>query len=541
MQLREIKSLKKLSHPNIIKLKEVIRENDTLYMVFEFMTNNLYELMKERNKPFPEIQVRNITFQMLQGLQFMHKNGFFHRDMKPENVLCNGTDDIKIADFGLAREIRSRPPFTDYVSTRWYRAPEVLLRSTRYNSPVDIWAIGTIMAEIYTVRPLFPGSSEIDEIFKVTAVLGTPTALNWPEGLKLAHSMNYKFPQMVATPIRQLIPQAGKDGLDLMVRSMAWNPAHRPTCLESLKHPYFAGCTAKANPAAAPKAAAKAPPAAAGSSYDNNGAGAKQPRGSYGNAGRINDLQNEAASRSRKSISPSSVSPSLGGLPQNGGRAGSGRNRGSVPRASPKMKRNPLADKMASDREKANSNSPYSPLWKTDAGKMPSGKGFNPGGKKSNTPDGLSFLKKGGQARSSPLIGRKSQNGGSTLPNIEPTGGRRAANQSRYVAGGAGGLSSNLPYVSKSNVSSWNGSASGSVNRNGPSPLEKSSNPLDSLAALRKRYADPSSTSSAGSTNGPSSFSSGRRGNNGSFKSNRQIGANTVNRRTDWAAKYGSK
>ena len=82
----------------------------------------------------------------------MHKNGFFHRDMKPENVLCNGPDDIKIADFGLAREIRSRPPFTDYVSTRWYRAPEVLLRSTRYNSPVDLWAIGTIMAEIYTIR-----------------------------------------------------------------------------------------------------------------------------------------------------------------------------------------------------------------------------------------------------------------------------------------------------------------------------------------------------------------------------------------------------
>jgi len=82
----------------------------------------------------------------------MHKNGFFHRDMKPENVLCNGVDDIKIADFGLAREIRSRPPFTDYVSTRWYRAPEVLLRSTRYNSPVDLWAIGTIMAEIYTIR-----------------------------------------------------------------------------------------------------------------------------------------------------------------------------------------------------------------------------------------------------------------------------------------------------------------------------------------------------------------------------------------------------
>lgn len=97
----------------------------------------------------------------------MSQTGFFHRDLKPENLLCNGPDLVKVADFGLAREIRSRPPYTDYVATRWYRAPEILLRSTSYNSPVDLWAIGTIMAELYTLRPLFPGSSEVDEIFKV--------------------------------------------------------------------------------------------------------------------------------------------------------------------------------------------------------------------------------------------------------------------------------------------------------------------------------------------------------------------------------------
>merc|ERR1712100_725448 len=111
--------------------------------------------------------VRNITFQILQGLNYMHKTGFFHRDMKPENVLCNGSEVIKIADFGLAREIRSKPPYTDYVSTRWYRAPEVLRRSLRYNSPVDLWAIGAMMSEMYTLRPLFPGASEPDMLFKV--------------------------------------------------------------------------------------------------------------------------------------------------------------------------------------------------------------------------------------------------------------------------------------------------------------------------------------------------------------------------------------
>jgi serine/threonine protein kinase len=87
--------------------------------------------------------------------------GYFHRDIKPENLLCNGAENVKIADFGLAREIRSRPPYTDYVSTRWYRAPEVLLRSTNYSSPIDIWACGAIIAELYSLKPLFPGSSEV--------------------------------------------------------------------------------------------------------------------------------------------------------------------------------------------------------------------------------------------------------------------------------------------------------------------------------------------------------------------------------------------
>lgn len=177
MNLREVKSLKKLSHNNVVKLKEVIRENDTLYFVFEYMKENLYQLMKERyehgDKIFPEHMIRNMmyqvsdltlvfltlimtltimTLQVLQGLAFMHKHGYFHRDMKPENLLCMGPDLVKIADFGLAREIRSRPPYTDYVSTRWYRAPEVLLRSSVYSAPIDIWAVGCIMAELYTFR-----------------------------------------------------------------------------------------------------------------------------------------------------------------------------------------------------------------------------------------------------------------------------------------------------------------------------------------------------------------------------------------------------
>ncbi|XP_076383529.1 serine/threonine-protein kinase dyf-5 isoform X3 [Megalopta genalis] len=239
MNLREVKSLKKLSHANVVKLKEVIRENDVLYFVFEYMKENLYQLMKDRDKLFPEPVIRNIVYQVLQGLAFMHKHGFFHRDMKPENLLCMGPELVKIADFGLAREIRSRPPYTDYVSTRWYRAPEVLLHSTTYNSPIDIWAVGCIMAELYTFRPLFPGKSEIDEIFKICSVIGTPEKDDWPEGYQLAAAMNFKFPNFTRTSLNILIPNASQEAVVLMEDMLQWNPIKRPTAQQSLRYPYF--------------------------------------------------------------------------------------------------------------------------------------------------------------------------------------------------------------------------------------------------------------------------------------------------------------
>ncbi|XP_020369348.2 serine/threonine-protein kinase ICK isoform X2 [Rhincodon typus] len=239
MNLREVKSLKKLNHANVIKLKEVVRENDHLYFVFEYMKENLYQLMKDRNRLFPESSIRNIMYQILQGLAFIHKHGFFHRDMKPENLLCMGPELIKIADFGLAREIRSRPPYTDYVSTRWYRAPEVLLRSTNYSSPIDMWAVGCIMAELYTLRPLFPGSSEIDEIFKICQVLGTPKKNNWSEGYQLAAAMNFRWPQCVPNNLKTLIPNASSEAIQLMRDMLQWDPKKRPTPSQALRYPYF--------------------------------------------------------------------------------------------------------------------------------------------------------------------------------------------------------------------------------------------------------------------------------------------------------------
>ncbi|XVF52245.1 hypothetical protein PTKIN_Ptkin05aG0003500 [Pterospermum kingtungense] len=241
VNLREVKSLRRMNHPNIVKLKEVIRENDILYFVFEYMECNLYQLMKDREKLFSEVEIRNWCFQVFQGLAYMHQRGYFHRDLKPENLLVT-KDTIKIADFGLAREISSRPPYTEYVSTRWYRAPEVLLQSNLYTSKVDMWAMGAIMAELFTLRPLFPGSSEADEIYKICSVIGTPVKDLWPDGLNLASAINYQFPQFSGVHLSVLIPSASDDAINLITSLCSWDPCKRPTSAEALQHPFFQSC-----------------------------------------------------------------------------------------------------------------------------------------------------------------------------------------------------------------------------------------------------------------------------------------------------------
>mmetsp|Transcript_2992 Transcript_2992/g.6621 ORF Transcript_2992/g.6621 Transcript_2992/m.6621 type:complete len:436 (+) Transcript_2992:175-1482(+) len=237
-KLREVASLRKLIHPNIVKLKEVIRENDELFMIFEFMEGNLYEVLKGLVRPFPEGKVRNVMLQTMQAVAHVHKHGYFHRDLKPENILVTN-DVVKLADFGLAREIRARPPFTEYVSTRWYRAPEVLLRSSTYNSPLDVWACGGILAELYTTRPLFPGSSETDQLHKICSVLGTPTAVVWPDGFARATQMGIRWQQFVPTRLESLIPQSGPEGIALMYSMLQWDPNKRSSAAKILQHQFF--------------------------------------------------------------------------------------------------------------------------------------------------------------------------------------------------------------------------------------------------------------------------------------------------------------
>jgi len=222
------------------------------------MGENLYESMKQAQSGLSQSRVRNIMFQCLQGLAHMHRKGYFHRDIKPENILLKDTT-VKLADFGLAREIRARPPFTDYVSTRWYRAPEVLLRSTSYNSPVDLFAMGCVMAELYTAQPLFPGSSEADQIYKLAATLGTPSAADWPEGVQLASKMRFKWPQFQRVGLSSMLPGVSEDAINLLTDLLQYSPGKRPSAAAALQYPFFTAAIRPTRYLITPRAATHVP------------------------------------------------------------------------------------------------------------------------------------------------------------------------------------------------------------------------------------------------------------------------------------------
>jgi len=236
--LRELKALKKLKHPNIVKLSELVRDQSLLYFVFEFCDSNLHQMVVERSRGrgFQHSEIRSLMSQLFSGLAFIHRTGFFHRDIKPENLLLK-SGSLKIADLGCCREIRSRPPFTEYVATRWYRSPEILLQTSSYNSPVDLWACGCILAELYRCQTLFPGSSSIDTLNKIVAVLGTPSVEQWPDVVQVAGG--FKFPKCTAQPWAKVMPNAPAPAFQLIAACMRYDPYRRPTAVQALQFPFF--------------------------------------------------------------------------------------------------------------------------------------------------------------------------------------------------------------------------------------------------------------------------------------------------------------
>ncbi|KAK4058182.1 Serine/threonine protein kinase [Microbotryomycetes sp. JL221] len=281
LKLKELKSLQQIPmHPNIIPLYDAFLMPSTreLYFVFECMEGNLYQLTKSRKGRYLAAGlVASIFQQILAGLDHIHRSGFFHRDMKPENLLITTTGladypasslyalpsapsekdvvvIVKLADFGLARETNSRPPYTEYVSTRWYRAPEVLLRSREYSNPVDMWALGTILVEILTLKPLFPGDSEVDQVFKICEVLGDPSTEYgyddrgrlrgggvWPRGIKLAKDVGFAFPKIPPRTFVSLFDTnlVSMQMIDCIADLLRFEPKARLTTQQCLDHAYF--------------------------------------------------------------------------------------------------------------------------------------------------------------------------------------------------------------------------------------------------------------------------------------------------------------
>ncbi|CAK6974110.1 cyclin-dependent kinase-like 1 [Scomber scombrus] len=171
--LREIRMLKQLKHANLVNLIEVFRRKRKLHLVFEYCDHTVLNELDRHPRGVPEQLVKSITWQTLQAVNFCHKQNCIHRDVKPENILITKHQVIKLCDFGFARILTGPCDYyTDYVATRWYRAPELLVGDTQYGPPVDVWAIGCVFAELLSGIPLWPGKSDMDQLYLIRKTLG---------------------------------------------------------------------------------------------------------------------------------------------------------------------------------------------------------------------------------------------------------------------------------------------------------------------------------------------------------------------------------
>lgn len=242
--IREISLLKELNHPTIVNLVEVIHAEAKLYLVFEFLDQDLKKFMDSQPNGIDHMLIKSYMYQLLCGIEFCHAHRILHRDLKPQNLLIDQNGNIKLADFGLARAfgipVRT---YTHEVVTLWYRAPEILLGTRQYACPVDIWSLGTIFAEMVTRRPLFPGDSEIDELYRIFRVFGTPTETSpefnaWP-GVTTLPDWKPSFPSWKAKPLKDCVPGLEAYGVNLLQQLCYYEPGRRITAKAGKNHPYF--------------------------------------------------------------------------------------------------------------------------------------------------------------------------------------------------------------------------------------------------------------------------------------------------------------
>ncbi|KAF2734627.1 Pkinase-domain-containing protein, partial [Polyplosphaeria fusca] len=241
--IREIKLLQSLNHDNIVILREVMVEKNDCFMVFEYLSHDLTGLLNHPTFKIDQAMKKDLAKQLFEGLDYLHRRGVLHRDIKAANILVSNTGQLKIADFGLARFYakRSKLDYTNRVITIWYRSPELLLGETQYGPAVDIWSAACVMVEILTKHAIFPGDGgEINQLDKIYNVLGTPTEQEWPglrdmqwyELLKPAESKSSTFGDKYRDRVS---PSA----FELLSAMFQFDPVQRPSASDVLEHPYF--------------------------------------------------------------------------------------------------------------------------------------------------------------------------------------------------------------------------------------------------------------------------------------------------------------
>ncbi|XP_038659910.1 cyclin-dependent kinase-like 4 isoform X3 [Scyliorhinus canicula] len=241
--VREIRMLKQLKHNNLVNLLEVFRRKHKLHLVLEYCDHTVLNELERYPRGLPEAMVKNIMWQMLQAINFCHKHNCIHRDVKPENILITKQGVIKLCDFGFARILTSPgDDYTDYVATRWYRAPELLVGDTQYGAAVDIWAVGTVFAELMSGQALWPGKSDVDQIYLIIRTLGKLIPRHEHVFRTNQFFLGVTIPEPESEdmePLEDKFPNINPHALAFMKSCLKMDPENRCSCEDLIESPYF--------------------------------------------------------------------------------------------------------------------------------------------------------------------------------------------------------------------------------------------------------------------------------------------------------------
>ncbi|XP_039950372.1 cyclin-dependent kinase-like 1 isoform X1 [Bactrocera neohumeralis] len=247
--LREIRLLKNLKHPNLVSLLEVFRRKRRLHLVFEFCELTVLHELERHPQGCPEHLTKQIVYQTLLGVAYCHKQNCLHRDIKPENILLTAQGQVKLCDFGFARMLSPGENYTDYVATRWYRAPELLVGDTQYGTAVDVWAIGCLFAELVRGEALWPGRSDVDQLYLIRKTLGDllPRHIQIFSQNEYFKGITLPVPPTLE-PLEDKMPAKSLQNpltIDFLKKCLDKDPAKRWSCEKLIKHSYFDDYVAK--------------------------------------------------------------------------------------------------------------------------------------------------------------------------------------------------------------------------------------------------------------------------------------------------------